>query len=388
VRGGRRILLVNAHGADEYAGGAEAYVARLAEGLTARGYHVEVVAAYPSETRGRHTATLHATHWRTNRITRLKSHVGALIAVPTPRLREVVERVAPDVLHTSNLPGISTAIWEVARRRHVPVVHTIHDYHLLCPRTTLLQPDGTPCRPHPLLCGLRTRRLARWAEAVSDVIGCSQYVLDLHGRFFPRATMEKIPHLAVPPRRELEPPRKRLQTVGYLGALEHTKGVTQLLEAAPLLERLGITLLLAGGGRLRPQVEAAAAREPNVHYQGPVSGAAKDGFLERCDAGIAPSVWQEPGAPTMVAIEWLTAGRPLLTSARGGMAEALPELPGAIEIEPSVQGITDGIERLLAPGEWRHTVDAVRPPTGDHDAERWLDKHERVYLSALGQEMR
>jgi glycosyltransferase involved in cell wall biosynthesis len=386
VNGGRRLLLVNAHGANDVAGGAEGYVGRVADGFAARGYHVEVVSAYPSETRGRRITTLHATHWRTNRITRLRSHAGAVISLPTPRLREIVARAAPDVLHTSNLPGISTAIWEVARRQQIPVVHTIHDYHLLCPRTTLLRPDGTPCRPHPLLCGLRMRRLARWAGAVSYVIGVSQYVLDLHAQLFPHATMEKIAPLAPPPSRPLKPPRERLQTIGYLGALEHTKGVMRLLEAAPLLEPLGIEILVAGGGRLRAEVEAVAAREANVQYQGLVSGPQKDRFFEHCDAGILPSVWQEPGAPATVVLEWLAAGRPLLTSARGGLAEAIPELHGTIEIEPTAQGIVRAVEGLLAPGRWGEAVRAVCPPIGERDVERWLDKHERAYLTALEQE--
>lgn len=383
MRGGTRVLLVNAHGADEFAGGAEAYVAQLADGFSARGFEIEVLAAFPSERHGRRVTTLHATHWRTSRIRRLKNHAGDVISAPTRRLSEVVARVAPDVVHTSNLPGISTAIWEVARRRGVPVVHTILDYQLLCPRVTLLRPDGTPCRPHPLLCGMRTRRLARWAGAVSHVIGVSQYVLDLHADFFPAATLETIGLLAFPPQRSIQPPGERLTTIGYLGALEHTKGVVPLLEAAPALGRLGVALLLGGDGRLRADVEAAVLREPNVHYEGPLSGPEKDRFLERCDAGILPSVWQEPGGPTMVALEWLAAGRPLLMSPRGGMAEALPQLPGAVEVEPSPQGIARAVEQLLAPDRWRDAVRRVQVPNNDQDLEGWLDKHERVYVKVL-----
>ena len=41
---------------------------------------------------------------------------------------------APDVVHTHNLTGVSTAIWEVCRRLDLPVFHSLHDYYLLCPR--------------------------------------------------------------------------------------------------------------------------------------------------------------------------------------------------------------------------------------------------------------
>jgi glycosyltransferase involved in cell wall biosynthesis len=379
----RRLLLVNAHGADEFAGGAEGYVARLADGFSARGFDVQILAAYPSDSRGRRVLTLHGSHWRQSRARRLMNHAESVAALPRRRLAEAVERAAPDLVHTSNLPGIWTGIWEAARRQGVPVVHTILDYQLLCPRVTLLQPDGTPCRPHPLLCGFRRRRLARWAGAVSGVIGVSQYVLDRHAGFFPRAQLEKIGLLAFPPERSLPQPGERLATVGYIGALEHTKGIRPLLEAAPALARLDCTLLIAGDGRLRGEVEAAAAREPNVVYEGPVAGAAKDRFLERADAGVLPSVWHEPGGPTMVALEWLTAGRPLFVSARGGMGEIVPALEGAIAVEPTAEAITAAVERLGQPEEWRRAVGSVRPPRGESDLDGWLDAHERVYAEAI-----
>ena len=58
------------------------------------------------------------------------------------------------VLNGPNLP------WQAARRQGIPVVHTLHDYWLLCPSTTLTRRDATPCRPSPFLCGARTRRMA------------------------------------------------------------------------------------------------------------------------------------------------------------------------------------------------------------------------------------
>ena len=378
----RRLLLVNAHGADESAGGAEGYVARLADGFSARGIEVEILAAYPSETHGRPVRTLHGSHWRSSRAQRLLNHGASVAALPTRRLRDAIAEAAPDLVHTSNLPGIWTGIWEAARRQGLPVVHTILDYQLLCPRVTLLRPDGTPCRPHPLLCSLRRQRLARWAGAVSQVIGVSQFVLDRHAGFFPRAQHQKIGLLAVPPKRSLRPPGERLATLGYIGALEHTKGIRPLLRVAPALGRLGCTLLVGGNGRLRPEVEAAAAREPNVMYDGPVAGAARDRFLERADAGILPSVWHEPGGPTMVALEWLAAGRPLLLSPRGGTTETMPELGGAIAVEPTAEAILAAVERLNRPEEWHEAVASVRAPRGAGDLDSWLDAHERVYRQA------
>jgi glycosyltransferase involved in cell wall biosynthesis len=324
---------------------------------------------------------LHDSDWRTSRSRRIRNHTGDFISRPTGRLDELVARAKPDLVHTNNLPGFSTAIWRVAQQQGIPVVHTVHDYYLLCPRVTLLRPDGTPCRPHPLLCGLRTKRLARWAGAVSHVIAVSNHVLDRHAHFFPGATLHTIRLLVAPPERALSPPGNRLTTLGYVGSLERTKGIDRLLAAAPGLARLGSELRIAGNGRLREEVEAAAAREPNVMYEGPVSGERKERFFEECDAGIVPSVWEEPGAPSMTVLEWLAARRPVLVSARGGAAEIVDELEGVIPVQPDADEIVRAVEELHEPDRWRDLLPRVRPPAAN--LEDWLSAHERVYHEAL-----
>ena len=200
---GARVLLVNAHGADEFSGGAERYVAQLADGLGARGFDIEILSAFPSHDRGRPVTVLHDSDWRASQARRIRNHLGDVLSVPTRKLDELVAQARPDLMHTNNLPGISTAIWRVAQRHGVPVVHTLHDYHLLCPRVTLLRPDGTACRPHPLLCGLRTKRLARWAGAVSQLIAVSNHLLDRHVHLFPGTAVHTIRLLVPPPERAI-----------------------------------------------------------------------------------------------------------------------------------------------------------------------------------------
>jgi len=63
---GARLLLVNSQGADEFSGGAEHYVAQLAEGFGARGYDVEILSAFPSHARGRRVTIVHDSDWRTS----------------------------------------------------------------------------------------------------------------------------------------------------------------------------------------------------------------------------------------------------------------------------------------------------------------------------------
>lgn len=379
-----RVLLVNSHGADESVGGAERYVSRLAEGLHRQDVETMLLAAFPcpSEAPFATVTTLHGSDWRASQARRIANRLADFDARPSPGLVAAVELARADLVHTNNLPGITTGIWGACAAAGVPVVHTLHDYSLLCSRATLVSRDGRPCRPRALGCGLRARRLGRWSPAVRSVIGVSRHVLSAHTGFFAEGAEQQVvlhPRPAVADAGAATRPGERLQSIGYLGSLDVVKGVGALLEALPALAALGIRVRVAGAGRLRTVVEEAA-RAGRLDYEGVVSGAGKLRFLEACDAGIVPSVWDEPGAPPYVALEWLGAGRPVLASHRGGLGEAAAELAGLLPIDPTADGIAAACRNLLVSAEWKEAVDAASEPVArPGDGERWLDEHLHIY---------
>jgi glycosyltransferase involved in cell wall biosynthesis len=372
---------VNAHG-DTAVGGAEKHVAELAGELSRRGHAVDLLQAFPDagppEFGGRRTV-LHSKHWRTSEVRRLRNHLEDVVVPLRRRVREVIVGQAPDLVHTHNLPGLGTGTWEICRLLDVPVVHTLHDYYLLCPRVTLTKRDGRACRP-ALFCGLRSRRLGRFGGAVGDVVGVSRYVLDRQAHVFPRARRHVIRNPVATETVASSPPGEQLRTIGFIGSLDHVKGVHVLLEAAPELVRRGCTVVLAGSGRLEAEVRAAAARGA-VRFLGYVSGPSKTAFFDTCDLGVVPSVWEEPGAYS--AIEWLSSGRPVLVSLRGGLSEMIDSASGAIAVDATPQGIVSAVERLLESTAWQRAVSRVRPMGSDRAFTQWVDTHEAVYEAAV-----
>ena len=357
----------------------------LTGGLLAANVEVAQLQAFPSRTNTHDVerTVLHRSDWRDDRARRIKIHLDALAAWPHDRLEKAIAGGRPDVVHTHNLPGIGTGVWEVCRRLHIPVVHTLWDYYLLCPRVTLTKRDATPCRPSPLLCGFRTRRLVRWAPAVSQVIGCSQYVVDRHAQFFPGAAFHVIRNpIEIASGGEIPPPRPKPAVLGYIGTIDRMKGVHLLLEAAPRLTALGLRLRLAGDGRLREEVAAAVA-DGRVEWEGRVLGDEKKRFFADCDLGIVPSVWAEPGGPTFTMAEWLAAGRPVLVSARGGLGEVAGVYPGSISVEPSVEAIVAEVASVIGDDRWPGAVQAVRPVDLESPAE-WTARHLEIYRSVSG----
>ncbi len=370
-----RVLLINSNGADTTRGGAERYVGELAAGLQTHDVQVTVLSSFPvREDSSLPTRELHSSGWHESRRRRYMNHAADWAAMPRHRFERILKAADPDLIHTNNLPGISTGIWEIAHRLGFPVVHTLHDYHLLCPRTSLTRRDGTQCHPHPLLCGLRSRRMERWAGGVAVAIGVSDSVLARHEGFFTAPTVERVIRPPVMPRNAQAPhaPGRRLQTLGFLGALTPAKGVELLLEAAPLLAEEGLTLRIAGDGPLLDEVEA----NPHVVYDGRLEGDEVGDFMATCDAGLVPSLWEEPGP--LVIGEWLSAGRPVLGTRRGGIGEAVTR-GDVIPFDDTVADLLEVVRRLREGDTWRRAVKAIPVIDAEGDMDRWLQQHLDAY---------
>lgn len=122
------------------------------------------------------------------------------------------------------------------------------------------------------------------------------------------------PAEALPPRRADAP------VLAFLGRLVPEKGAQVLLTALPhlLAEFPALTLVIAGEGPLRPELETQAASfGERVRFAGFLAGDAKSALLDRADLVVMPSLYEPFG---LVALEAMAAGTPLLASAVGGLA--------------------------------------------------------------------
>lgn len=51
---------------------------------------------------------------------------------------ELIIRLQPDVAHIGHLNHLSTGIVDVLKKNHIPIVFTLHDFWLMCPRGQFL----------------------------------------------------------------------------------------------------------------------------------------------------------------------------------------------------------------------------------------------------------
>jgi glycosyltransferase involved in cell wall biosynthesis len=136
----------------------------------------------------------------------------------------------------------------------------------------------------------------------------------------------------------------------FVGRLTEEKGIPVLLEAWKRLATTGPTLKILGDGPLRASVEAAAASNPLVQYEGRKPPAEVYALMGAAAALVFPSVWYE-GLPRTI-VESYAKGTPVVASRLGSMSELVKD---------------DQSGRLFEPGSADALAAAIRSlPSEEH----------------------
>jgi glycosyltransferase involved in cell wall biosynthesis len=348
-----KVLIVNALYPPYSRGGAEQSVQQLAHDLVQRG--VEVVLAATAPRRGGRTVNVDGVkvhflgirnvHWPYDQTPRgtLMRKLWHAIDLYNPFMGRAVARLIeaeqPDIVHTNNLQGFSTAVWHASARRGVPQVHTLRDYSLSCARACRFR-NGAICAVTCWDCRPAAAAKRAASRQVAAVVGNSADILQRHRDlgFFAAATASDVIHPSgVAPQGRLAAAaagagplngRHRMR-FGYLGRLEPAKGIELLLEvfAAGVLPH---ELHIAGIGApayeaaLRQRLGAAAVR-----WHGWIEAAQ---FFRDIDVLIVPSLWPEP-LPRVI-LEAYAHGVPVIGARRGGIPEVVRDGESGLLFEP------------------------------------------------------
>jgi glycosyltransferase involved in cell wall biosynthesis len=244
-----------------------------------------------------------------------------------------------DIINTHNLQGFSSGIWPALQTLNLPIVHVLHDFSLLCPRTVLYK-NGRVCGQHERRCSecrWLTAPRAKHTDSVCAVVGVSQFILQLHlehGLF--RQARGQVIYNALNPQKNPPHTTKRERTgpltLGFLGRLDQAKGLDVLLAAADILRLKGFPVqwVLAGKGPSQ-DIERWQTQYPmlDLQWRGYIE---PDTLWPDVDALVFPSNSYE--ALGNVILEAASAAKACVASRHGGSVELIEEGVSGAFFEP------------------------------------------------------
>jgi glycosyltransferase involved in cell wall biosynthesis len=263
---------------------------------------------------------------------------------------ELLTELQPDVVHLHHYTNFGVEVFLHIRKAlpQARIVVTLHEYLAICNHfgQMVKRPSFFPCyKASPRDCArcfperseidffLRELYLKRFFRLVDHFISPSEFLAQRYVEWgLPAHAVSVIengmPEALSGPASTAAEAQDGGLVLGFFGQISQLKGIGVIIEAATLLDEEGVTGIqfdIHGDYSGQPpafreeferQLEKAP---PNFRYIGPYDNTRVRTLMHSVHAVLVPSIWWE-NSPLVIQ-EALAAGRPLIVSDIGGMAE-------------------------------------------------------------------
>jgi glycosyltransferase involved in cell wall biosynthesis len=247
-----------------------------------------------------------------------------------------IQEFQPDVVHVHNWHfALGPLVFREIHRLGIPVVHTVHNYRLLCPSGILLHNEQlfteSLSQTFPWKAvknkvyrssALQTfwlafivwfhKKIGTW-QKIDSYVCLTPFAVDLFQQSNFRVSKTKFvvkPNFTTAP--EGLNPTENENHFLFVGRLSEEKGIKILLEA---FTELPFVLKIAGDGPLKDIVLQYAKQHANIIHKGNLTIKEVSEELKKTQTLIFPSIWYEPFG--LVNIEAFSNGTPVLASKIG-----------------------------------------------------------------------
>jgi glycosyltransferase involved in cell wall biosynthesis len=236
------------------------------------------------------------------------------------RIDRILKKERPDVVNTNNLSEFSVGIWKVIKKNNIPIVHTLRDFSLVCPRATLFKGNDI-CRRKNLICILMLNFRRLFSKYVDSVVGNSNFVLNEHidSGFFKDSkkyvVYNSLETEVINP--DIKKTGEKLN-FGFIGHMSFHKGIEFLLK---VFKENNIGELHVFGKGVTSWYEKYLEekyKSEKIIFHG--FQKTKEAF-KMIDILIVPSLWNDP-LPRVI-YEAYSYGVPVIGSDRGGIPEII-----------------------------------------------------------------
>jgi glycosyltransferase involved in cell wall biosynthesis len=275
---------------------------------------------------------------------KLSTAIGSIYSLPSKRqVAAAISQLAPDIVHVHNFfPLLSPAVYDACRSADVPVVQTLHNYRLVCPKAMPFRNDricedcfdlavpwpgvlhacyrDSRAQTAAVTAMLGFHRLSgTWRDRVDAYIALTEFQKQVFVRAgIPEDRLFVKPNFVFPSELPAEPARDDFAL--FVGRLSAEKGVAVLLDAY-LHHGLTLPLQIVGDGPLRPTLAAKAASLPHVTFMGRQDAQAVARLMKQAKFLLFPSIWYE-GFPLTIA-EAYACQLPVIAANLGSMSEII-----------------------------------------------------------------
>ena len=260
------------------------------------------------------------------------------------KLEELIQAEKPDIAHAHLMWGyIAPSIFKVLEKYCVPLVHTAHDYRMVCP-AYLFTSGGQICEEcqgrHFYKCAIKrcskgnllmsTVMAAEMyyrntfynpAKHIKGLIYVSQFSKDIHEKYAHQ--FKKIPSMVLYNCTQKQNSLEKGQGDYFLffGRLSHEKGVELVIDA--FKELPGTKLKVVGTGPIELELKQKATGCANIEFLGFKHGKELHNLIQNAQFVIVPSQCYENNPMTIV--EAYSFGIPVIGSDLGGIPEIIKE---------------------------------------------------------------
>lgn len=264
------------------------------------------------------------------------------------KVKKLIETIRPDIVYTNNISGFSPSIWSACKTTGTPFVHTPRDFYLLCINSTMTR-TGCQCTSQCISCRILTTIKRKQSNHIDHIAAISDFTVDTH-RAANSLTASKSLTVYNPVEIEnkhqsSECANHELLKIGYIGRLDRTKGLEELIAAVKTMSSTHATkLAIAGSGdpeyteKIKQMCLGFEKTISIIGHQKPAD------FFPNIDILVVPSTWNEPLG--RVVIEAFSYGKPVVATHVGGIPEVAQGLAAITISDNSPQAIIRGVAEM------------------------------------------
>jgi len=272
---------------------------------------------------------------------------------------KIIKKEKPAIIHTHNLHGFHPLLLQLLKMTKIPIVHTLHDYHFICPRLSLLHRNGKICddkgkgdktQQAKKICQFYRKTMRRLSyNTFNTVTAPSSFIIEKHKEFgLLRNSFNTSLPLGSTFESEISKPKDYPDEVFsflYIGALSEHKGIGNLLSAIERIE-LDFIISFAGSGELEKEIKFAANKDRRIKFLGFVSGLQKIELFKKTDCLLLPSIWYD-NSPVVI-YESFSFGIPVIASKIGGIPELVNDgINGYLTIPDDSKSFAIAMTRIM-----------------------------------------